>query len=285
MTQVNEAIHDLVHYLDYRAFLADHAGEQRRKNPHWSFGVWAKKMGLSNTATLTRVLQGDRHPGPQLVDGFVKYFRFSAKDAEHFRDLVRLSKTQKDPKLATLLLEKMGRRFANGKVRTVDEQTFQTISRWYCLPIREMVRQRSFKNDCQWIANRFLFHVDAKETEEALFNLKSLGLVDADPVTHTLKIAEGRLNTGDDIANEAVKRHHEEMLDNAKKALRTVDVAEREITAQTLSFSSQNLSKAKQLIREFQDKFSELMEDSLEGDRVFQMQIQFFPLTKKEDTE
>ena len=44
---------------------------------------------------------------------------------------------------------------------------------------------------------------------------------------------------------------------------------------------ARELAEAKQLIRQFQDKFSELMEDETDSDVIYQMQIQFFPLTRE----
>lgn len=271
---------NLTQFLDFRTFLVAHAQEQKRRNPHWTFGAWAKRLGLKGTASLTRVLQGNRHPGPHMVESFVRYFAFSEKDAEYFRDLVRLSKLKEDTRLSTLIIEKMGKKFANGSIKYVDEKTFSVISNWYHLPIREMVRLPDFRPDPAWISKHLTFKVGVREVAQAMRTLTELGLVAVDP-TGRMTLAEGRLNTGDDVANEAVKRHHEEMLENARAALRVVPVEKREITSQSIAISSQKLSEAKELIRQFQDKFSELMEDETNGDVIYQMQIQFFPLTRE----
>jgi uncharacterized protein (TIGR02147 family) len=261
----------LTQYLDYRTFLVAHAQEQKRRSTHWTFGAWSKRLGLKGTASLTRVIQGNRHPGPQMIESLVRYFSFGDKDAEYFRDLVRLS---------ALIMEKMGKKFANGVVKYVDEKTFNVISNWYHLPIREMVRLNDFRPDPLWIARNLMFKVGVREVGQALRTLTDLGLVALDDKGR-MTLAQGRLNTGDDVANEAVKRHHEEMLENARAALRMVPVEKREITSQCIAISSEKLPQAKELIRQFQDKFSELMEDDVSCDVIYQMQIQFFPLSRE----
>ncbi|MCA2960932.1 MAG: TIGR02147 family protein [Silvanigrellales bacterium] len=271
---------NLTQFLDFRTFLVAHAQEQKRRNAHWTFGAWAKRLGLKGTASLTRVIQGNRHPGPQMVESLVRYFTFGEKDAEYFRDLVRLSKLKEDTRLSTLIIEKMGKKFANGNKKYVDEKTFSVISNWYHLPIREMVRLKEFRPDPSWISRNLTFKVGVREVTQALRSLTELGLVAMDNEGR-MTLAEGRLNTGDDVANEAVKRHHEEMLENARAALRIVPVEKRQITSQSIAISSNKLSEAKELIRQFQDKFSELMEDEVDGDVIYQMQIQFFPLTRE----
>jgi len=215
-----------------------------------------------------------------MVESLVRYFTFGEKDAEYFRDLVRLSKLKEDTRLSTLIIEKMGKKFANGAMKFVDEKTFNVISNWYHLPIREMVRMRQFRSDPLWISRNLVFKVGVREVGQALRNLTDLGLV-AVGTDGRMALAEGRLNTGDDVANEAVRRHHEEMLENARASLRMVPVDKREITSQCIAISSSKLAQAKELIRQFQDKFSELMEDEADCDVIYQMQIQFFPLTRE----
>jgi uncharacterized protein (TIGR02147 family) len=215
-----------------------------------------------------------------MVESFVRYFAFGDKDAEYFRDLVRLSKIKEDTRLSTLIIEKMGKKFANGAVKFVDEKTFNVISNWYHLPIREMVRLPAFRPDPAWISRNLTFKVGVREVAQALRSLSELGLVALD-ANGRMTVAEGRLNTGDDVANEAVKRHHEEMLENARAALRMVPVEKREITSQSIAISSAKLAQAKELIRQFQDKFSQLMEDEVGGDVIYQLQMQFFPLTRE----
>ena len=270
---------NITQYLDYRTFLVAHAQDQRRRYPSWTYGSWAKRLGLSGTASLTRILQGDREPGPKMVVEMVRYFSFSEKEAEYFRDLVRLTKLKRDPKLSSMLMEKMGKKFVNGRVRMIDDKTFNTISNWYYLAVREMVRLNHFSSDPAWIAKNLTFKVTPREVGQAIKTLIDVGLL-SQTEEGQLQIAEGRLDTRDDVASEAIKRYHEEMLDNAKQALRCVQVEKRDITAQSIVISSENLSRAKELIRQFQDKFSELIEQE-SGDAVYQLQIQFFPLTKE----
>ena len=74
------------------------------------------------------------------------------------------------------------------------------------------------------------------------------------------------------------------MLEHAKAAVRRFSVEEREITSTTLVMSSKQIGIAKELIREFKQKFEQLLEDE-SGDRVYQIQIQLFPLTKKSNQE
>lgn len=272
---------DVTSFLDYREFLLAHAENQRQRNPRWTFGVWAKRLGLKGTASLTRVLQGQRHPGKEMVERLVGYFAFDEARAEYFRDLVRLHKVRSDPRLSLILIEKMGKNQPESAIRRLDEHTlqaFQTISSWFWPVVREMTHLRDFRHDPKWISERMTFEVPPRDVATVIDNLLNLGLLSLD--AHGKLIPSGeRLNTQPDVASEAVKRYHEEMLARAAESLRTVSLDKREITAQCFVIREDRLSEAKELIREFQDRFVKLLETS-DGNAVYQLQLQFFPVAR-----
>jgi uncharacterized protein (TIGR02147 family) len=264
-------------FTDYRAFLVAHAQDMKKSKPDWSYGSWAKRLGLKTTSSITKILDGDREAGEQISEQMVRYFNFKEKDAQYFRDLISLSKLRKNPRLGVLLLEKMSKEHPNGMQRLLDSKTFSVISNWHYLPLREMTRMKDFQEDPDLIAKKFRFKITPREITKALQVMIELGLLKRD-ANGTLAVAEGRITTGDDVSDEGIKRYHEQMLDNAKLALRETEVDEREFTASSLVLQTKNLPKAKQLIREFKANFARLLEED-EGDAVYQIQIQLFPLT------
>lgn len=266
-------------FTDYRSFLLAHVQDMKKTRRNWSCGAWAQTLGLKTTSSITKILNGERDPGQQITERLIHYFKFDSKQAQYFRDLVKLQKIKHDPRLSVLLMEKMGKDHPDCQVRIMDDKSFQVISNWYYLAVREFCRMHGFKEDPEWIAEKFLFKVTAREIVSAIKTLLALGLLVRNAKGY-LCLAEGRLNTTNDISSEAIKRYHEQMLENAKHALRTLPPGEREITSTTLVMSSSNIEKAKELIRDFKSNFERLMEED-SGDQVFQIQIQLFPLTRK----
>lgn len=265
-------------FTDYRVFLQAHAEEMKRKKHQWSYGQWSKSLGLKATSSLTKIIQGQREPGTEITEKFVNYFKFSDKQAGYFRDLVRLHKIKNDPRLSVLLMEKMGKEFPSAKARIMDDKTFLVISNWYYLAVRELARSKKFDEDPEWISHQFQFKVTAREIKQAIQVLLNLQLLERK--NGRLQILESRIDTANDIASEAIKRYHEQMLEHAKAAVRQFSTEERELSSTTLIMSSKKMAEAKQLIRDFKLKFEQLMEDE-SGDQIYQVQLQLFPLTKK----
>jgi uncharacterized protein (TIGR02147 family) len=265
-------------FTDYRAFLLAYAQDMKSRQATWTYGVWAKKLGLKTTSSITKILSGERDPGPQITEQLVRYFGFKDRDARYFRDLVQLKKIKQDARLSVLLMERMQKEFPDGSVRLLDDRTFSVIANWYYLPLREMTRMQGFVEDADQLAKLLRFKVTARDITRAIEALVELGLLTRDS-SGRLKIAQGRVLTSNDISSEAIKRYHEQMLENAKSAVRQVEVKEREITGSTLVMRAANLAEAKEMIREFKTRFAQKFEEDA-GDSVYQIQIQLFPLTK-----
>ncbi|MBI3541777.1 MAG: TIGR02147 family protein [Deltaproteobacteria bacterium] len=266
-------------FTDYRTFLVAHAQHMKAHKPGWSYGSWARTLGLKNTSSITKILQGTRNPGKQITEQLIHYFRLEHDDADYFRDLIELGKRRHDPRLSVLLMERMSKSHPNGAVRIFDDKSFSVISNWYHLALRELARTGSFLEDADWISKKMRFKVSPREAQQALETLQTLGLLKRDP-QGKLVVAENSINTTNDVAGEAIKRYHEQMLDNAKESVRTVGVESRELQAASLVMRKADLPRAKEMIREFRKKFARAFE--VEGaDDVYQIQVQLFPLTKE----
>lgn len=271
------------HFSDYRDFLNAHFASKKISNPKWSYGLWATRLGLKATSSLTKIINNERAPGPEITNKLASYFCFDENELNYFTDLIRLSKIKDDPRLSVLLMERMGREHPDAKLKILEDKSFQIISNWFCMAIREMVRLNDFKEDPAWIQKRLSFEVKTSDIRKALEDLLQLGLLKRG-ADGKLITSSGLLHTTNDISSEAIKRHHEQMIDNSKISLRRDNVEIREFSAQTLTINLSKLPEAKELIRQFKGKFTRLLEET-QGDETYQLQIQFFPLTKGSNYE
>lgn len=271
---------NIQHFTDYRNFLLCFNESQKKKNPNWSYGVWSQKLGLKDTSSLTKIVNGQRNPGSNTISSFSKYFKFNKKEKEYFEDLIRLQKSANDPRLSVILLKNMEKKFPNSQVRILDLKSFSVISHWYGLAIREMVRLSDFQEDPKWISSILNFKVTPTQVQKMLDTLLELKLIVRNENNRLVISSEGRIHTENDIASEALKRYHEQNLENASLALRTIDVKEREFLTSCFNMKKSNVLKAKELIREFKNNFVQLLEEEQANDlELFQLQMQFYPLT------
>jgi uncharacterized protein (TIGR02147 family) len=66
----------------------------------------------------------------------------------------------------------------DGSLKILDDRSFQVISNWYCIAIREMIKLDEFFEDPNWISKKLHFKVtptEAARAIELLFQADLLG--------------------------------------------------------------------------------------------------------------
>lgn len=266
-------------YTDYRAYLADYVSRTKARRPQWSYTVWAKQLGLRSSSTLIMIVNGQRNPGPSLLRGFSRFFGFSEAETRYFGDLVRLAKASRDVKLSLSILEQLEKRNPGRGFKRLDPDAFQAISQWYPYVLREMTALRGFSESPARIARQLAFFVSPERVGAALETLVRLGLLARDP-RGRLGTQSVHLDTQSDVADEGLKRFHEQSLENARRALRETDPAEREISGGCFAIRLRDLPRAKELIRKFQVQLCHEVETVKDADEVYQLEVAFYPVTR-----
>lgn len=228
------------------------------------------------------ILQGTRNPGLKLAQALALSLQLKPNEAQYFQDLISLEKSKKNPHLHLVLMERLQKRNPARDFRVLDRDSFRAIANWYCYAIREMVDLKDFRDDPEWIRSRLKFKVSKKEIVDAIESLLRLGLLERDE-NGFLKYAQGTVTTGNDMHDEGLKRFHEQVLENAKQAVRTIEPKQREISGVTFALNKEDLPKAKEILRR---AHLEILNISAKtgGDAVFQLETILFPLTQTEET-
>lgn len=266
---------------DFRQFLATYAEEKRKNHPGWSYAVWAKHLGLKSTSSITKVINGQREPGSDLVDKLVKYFRFNREQEEQFRKLVLISKKNIDPKLRSSLMEtdpnKLTKVF-DGKLIELFE--FRLIANWWNLALREILKVKGLVHKSDQLMRLFKDKIEANQVKESLSLLERLGLIRKSPQLQ-YEVPHRSVMTHSEIPSEAIQNYHLQMLEQAKHRIADTQVNERHFEGLVLLLSEDKIPEAKVMLQKFLDEFDEKFGQSPKPDYLYQIQLQFFPLTKK----
>jgi len=263
-------------YTDYRSFLKDAYTVQKQLRPRWSYGSWARQLGLKSSSTLIMIFNGQRNPGPILTKTLAEKLKLNPKETEYFCDLVALHKNRGDIERTVFLMEKLAKRRTGRTFEFLDHQAFSAVSHWHYYAIRELVQLPDFVEDVEKICKSLCFQVSPKQVSEAIATLIHLKLLARDG-KRGLRISDTNIDTTSDTADEGIKRFHEQTLENARESLRLFQPSEREIVGTTFPVNRTQMAKAKKLIRKFQEDFADVLEDS-SGDAIYHLEIAFFPV-------
>lgn len=265
---------------NYRDYLNRYAEITKQRRPSFSLGSWARALGLKSTSSLTKVLNGEREAGPDLVQRFVKYFKFNDIEEAQFRNLVALSKMKESTKLKQSLAEELLRaqKSKDLKVRLLEMDQFELLRTYLPLAVRELVRLPNMK-----IAKlkKIIPDVEEGEIQNALHLLGKMGFVSRDNQGHFVS-NDPNLWTEHETSNESIQSYHGSTLDLAKEKLESVNVLDREFQSLVFLMNSSRLPEVKDKVRKFLDSLeSEIADETV--DQLYQVQVQCYPISKRFD--
>jgi uncharacterized protein (TIGR02147 family) len=269
----------ILDYTDYRAFLNAHFEDKKRQNSHFSFGVWARALGLKNNTSLLKILNGQRNAGPAIQENLANYFKFDQRERAYFSDLVQLAKVKSDSPLHGTLIERLAVRHTASRFQVLTNAQFSVISDWWCYAIRQLTKLPSFVSDPTDIARHLRFAVTPKQVTTAIRRMTELKMLTAKD-DGTLEATPEPVRTTYDVSNEAIKRFHEASFENCKKSVRDVPVEQREHSAYVFAFNDAEVPEAKEFLRSMVDQFEARFGSSKTPNQIYQLQLALIPLTK-----
>jgi uncharacterized protein (TIGR02147 family) len=269
-------------FLDYRAYLRAYYESAKRVRPSFSFRLFSKLAGLRSPNFLKLVIEGQRNLGPDSVGRFADALGLEAADRAFFADLVAFNQAQTmSEKNRAFERIAASRRFR--RARRIDGELFAYLSHWYNPAVRELAGRADFCEDPRWIAARLRPAITPNEAAEALELLLSLGLLVRDPRTGRVERGEPTLTTEHEVSALGAAAFHRQMLERAGGSLELFSRELRDLAALTVCVSPKTAALVKRRIHEFRETLAEICDSDAEGSVVYQLNVQWFPLSCPEE--
>lgn len=269
---------DVFRFTNYLEFIQSETEKLRKSNPDWSVSKWASDMGFMNPTALHMIIKGKRRPGSKAIPRLCRFFQFSEQEEKYFRYLLKRDLSVKDPEVAQYIDSKLKVMIQDQSMLSLEETEFKLIAEWYHYAIQQMLCIQSMSDDAKEIQKNLFYDVSLEQVEAAIENLLRLKIIDRRD--GQLVVLQRAVRTSHDIPSEALKIHAEQMIENAKKSIRKIDLQERTVQGRTLVIKKDQIEAAKKMIQEFSNQFG-VEVDCEDGNQVYQLNIQFFPLTEQ----
>ncbi len=266
-------------FLDYRAYLRAYYEEAKQSRPGFSFRLFSKLAGLKSPNFLKLVMDGQRNLGPEWVGRFAEALGLQGEDAAYFADLVVCAqgetvgeRSQAFERIAA------ARRFRSA--RRIDALVLDYLSHWYHPAIRELAARRDFREDPRWIAAELEPKIPASVAKQSLQLLLELGLLVRDADSGKVSRGEPTLTTEHEVRSAGAAAFHRQMMERASEAIDSVPRELRDLAALTVCVSSETAARVKARIHQFRESLAELCDADLDGHAVYQLNVQWFPLSR-----
>lgn len=272
---------DLFNYLDFKTYLKDHWQFLKHKKD-FNLRVFADKAEIKAPGYLKMVINGQRTLTAGVAEKFCKALELEGRTRKFFMVLVRYNQ-EDDPDKKKELFNRLAEIRPPHPQHVLEKHRHHYLSRDIYSCIREMVLLHDFSENPEWIAARIYPPVQPGEVVEALDALLALGLLKRDE-NGRLSQAESFVKTEDRNASAIEAYHfHDAVIHKARKALADLKQEERNFYALTIPMPVlmvEEIVKQFYILRDW--VVDKVNQEGLKYEEVFQMNFQFFPLTRKD---
>jgi len=264
-------------YNDYRRFLADYYDEKKKTSRTFSYRSFAAKAEIKSPVFLKEVISGDRNLTPQTMEKFVVALGLNDRESLFFRNLVRFNqaKTADEKQEYYAVMLTMNDYVKEHKLTADQYRYFET---WYTPVIRELITLVPFDGDFGALGAKVIPSISAVQAREATKLLERIGLLEKSEAGYVQ--TEQSITGGTDLMNLVRRKFNSSMIERAVHANNTISPEERYVSGITLGVSKPCYDSLVAEIQQFRERIKSIVSNDRGSDRVYQFNVQLFPLTE-----
>lgn len=268
---------DIFSYTDYRQFIKDHCEDLRKEKPFFSYRYIAQKAELKSTGFISWVVSGKRSISLKLAHKICTIFKLRKRETEYFLLLVNhnqaTSGDERQHYLDRMLV------YRSIRTDTVNRDQDQYYSKWYYSAIRELVAISKITDE-QDVASQMCPSITRSEAKDAIALLCRLNIIrkKSDGIYERCSTA---IRAGSDVDRAIIHGYQIATMQLGQGALCRFDKDDRDVSTLTVSCNAADLPRIKECISKMRSEITEIVCESNNANQVFQINVQFFPLSKK----
>lgn len=249
----------------YQFKLKEHLSLKQRENPQYSLRAYARDLEI-HPGTLAKVINGERPLPIKNTQAIMNKLRMSPAERTLFMESLLRRKTNID----NIKIDPLDTR------HIVDESNYKVLAEWEHFIVTDLFDLPLFEATITDVANRL--DISPMRAEVVVQNLVISGLLTKDE-NGKLHRVHASIKTTEDIKSQALRDAHMETLQIGMKKLEEIEVELRDFSSSAMAIDVDQLLEAKTIIREFRQKMAALLRDGKNKTDVYQLAIQFYPLT------
>ena len=268
---------NIYEYDNYRKYLADFFDEMKNKKKAFSLRFFAQKAGFVSHSYANYIMEGKRNASDKSVSKLIKGMDLAGKKADYFRTLVKYNQakdnSEKDECFKSLVNIKK-----NSKFYKLNKDFYSYFDKWYYPIIRHVVSYFNWNGDYKELAKMVDPKITETQAKDAVAALEKIGIIKSKNGEFT-SVAD--YITSDGIPREYRRFERLNLLKRGIEAAELKEPSERYVTYSTLSLSKEAYADCTAILEEAKKKIIQRAVDDEGVDKVYQMALQVFPVTKE----
>jgi uncharacterized protein (TIGR02147 family) len=265
-------------YTDYRRYLKDYYEDRKNRFSFFSYRYFCNKSELKSPALFKEIVEGKRNLTSKTLPRFIKGLDLTPLDAQFFIALVHFNQSRSMVE-KTQYLEQMNglKRKIPRDVVPIDQYAF--YSRWYLLVLRELACILPWKGDYGILAKAVDPPIKKSEAQSGIQFLVQKGflLLQDDGTCLQTKRA---ITSGSEVSSIGIRNFNEKMTRRGADAINAFSQEVRDVRTMVIGISAESYPLIKAEIREFMDRVARIVDNDHTTDRVYNLGVQLFPVSK-----
>jgi uncharacterized protein (TIGR02147 family) len=269
---------NIYEYFDYRKFLADFYENKKAENRSFSYRSFARRAGFNSSGYYSDVVNQKRNLSDSLLPKFAKGLDLSVEEIRYFEQLVHFDHAS-TPEIKQNVFEKVIALLPL-RLQKIKQAQADYFSKWHHVAIRELLAITNISENYDALANFVSPQITVKEAKQAILTLQELELIEKNTDGFWKATHSSLITRGEEIGPFLIQQYHSRMLELASESLTRHAKPDRSLSTTTMSISIEGTERIKHHIEKFQKTLIELVESDKQEDRVYQLNVQFFPLSQ-----
>ena len=264
-------------YFDYREYLRAHYADRKKMASWFSYRYIAGKVCMDHSSVV-KMYKGHRHLDETRIEKFVEICDLNKKEAAYFEILLHFNKSQSKEKGRHYFEKLLSLKPLS--IYGMDKDKYEFYQKWYYSAIRSCLEYFSFSGgQYKTLANHLHPSISAEEAKEGIKLLVRLKLIEQNEEGRFI-LTDQHISTPAEWNSLAINAYQKETIHMSMAALDGIEKAERDISTITMAISRDKLEEVKNILESCRQKIIKTVEDMPDPNSVFQLNMQFIPLTK-----
>jgi uncharacterized protein (TIGR02147 family) len=269
----------LYEYTDYRLFLKTFYEERKQQDYFFSYRFMGERIGLDHSY-LVKILNGARQLPEHILDKVTSFCGLDSKQSEYFKAMVQFSKANKDADIKhwferMLILKSV-------TSQGIDDCHYRYFQSWVHAAVRSALDLNNYRDEYDLLAKSLRPTISTSQAKESIELLLSLGMIQRD-LNGTLVSTNRHLNTPTTWRSVAIRNYQKECIKLSLEAIDRFAPKDRDISTITMSLPVDRLLEIKELAEQFRNSVVTRINDMDKPNRVYQLNIQLFPIAQSGD--
>jgi uncharacterized protein (TIGR02147 family) len=274
-------------YLDFRKFLSDYYGYRREISKKdlrpYNYAVFSAAANIKSPNYLKLIIEGRRNLSEEMILKFAKAMSLPKDQTEDFRLLVLFGQAS-DPAERNMHLKALNEKRVDSKLKSgeIDQKTWEKIPSWISWILYSLIDQKDVKFEAESLRKTLREKASVDEIQAALDSLLQSGEIVRDEKSGEVKKARSLMESAEDVPVALVRKLQAELMYLGLESLFRDSATEREFGSATLALTKQEFDDLRFQLRKLRkdaQKNIGVKRLTTKGERVYQLNLQLFPVT------